>query len=243
MFATAKEKEASKINGVGVMPPMSASDQRIEYRPFASAMKITLDGEEFMIRPPSMHVSNIIKQFINDRLKKLREHSEVFVNIIKQFFDEIKSKLDDETLKNLKSVKRYEKIASSNSREAILDAYDQLQDEFKKISNAKDIIVILNAIIDANEKLKDEQLKITDMSDRDMFRFVQLIILDGKNKKWREEYETFPPDEMLEKEGIPYKRLYRHADVAELQVLLDVYNQMNKPEYARKNFQALSPMV
>lgn len=205
MFAGTREE--NKPNGAGIMPPMSASDQKIEYRPFAAAMKVTLDGEEFTIRPPSFHVSNIIRQFRLDYMKRMSKQRDVSIEIGKRLDAELKS-LRESAGKNTEA-------EETENIEAMVNVYDSLQGEI---------------------------FKIQDLSDREMLRLVQLIILDGKDKRWRDEHEIFPPDAVLER-AIPYQRLYRHADVAELQVVLDVYNQMNKPEYARKNFQALSPLT
>lgn len=215
MFATSREKDSTRTNGLGVAPPMSASDQRIEYRPFASAMKITLDGEEFTIRPPSFHVSNIIKQFKIDYMKKMSRQRDVSAEIGKRL---------DAELKRIRESTDEKKVENADA-------------DVEETENVE-------AMVNVYESLQTELFKIQDMSDREMLRLVQLIILDGdaKNKKWRDEYDTFPPEDVLEK-AFSYKRLYRQADVVELQVLLDVYGQMNRPEYARKNFQALSPMV
>lgn len=214
MFAQKREDSPSaKSNGVGVAPPMSASDQMIEYRPFASAMKITLDGEEFNIRPPSFHVSNIIKQFKRDYMKKMSKQRDVSI--------EIGKRLDGE-------LARLRKEAGGGKVESGEQAAEQTEN--------------IEALVNVYDEIQNELFKIQDVSDREMLRLVQLIILDGKDKKWRDEYDSFPPDSVIEK-AIPYQRLYRHADVAELQVLLDIYNQMNRPEYARKNFQALSPLA
>ncbi len=213
MFAEKTERNAA--NGTSnaiIVPPMSASDQKIDYRPFASAMKVTIDDEEFLIRPPSFHVSNIIRQFKMDYMKKMSRQRDVSIEIGKRL---------DEELKQLRTA-----AAAENKEGEPSD------------SDTKNI----DAMVNVYSSLQDELFKIQDLSDREMLRLVQLIILDGKNKRWREEYDAFPPDLILE-EAISQKRLYRRADISELQVLLDIYNQMNKPEYARKNFQALSPLT
>jgi hypothetical protein len=75
-----------------------------------------------------------------------------------------------------------------------------------------------------------------------MIRLAQLIILDNKYPEWRDREEGFPPDELLEKH-MPYNKLYKHADLAEMQTLFDVYDQMNKPEMPRKNFQRLGVIL
>lgn len=218
MFAATKEKD--KSNGLGAPPPMSASDQKIEYRPFASAMKVLIDGDEFNIRPPSFHVSNIIKQFKLDYMKKMSKQRDVSL--------EIGKKLDEE-------LKRAREAATEKGKAVSKQTELEVADDAANMENVE-------ALVNVYEELQSELFKIQDMSDREMLRLVQLIILDGKDKKWREDHETFPPDSVLEK-AVPYQRLYRHADVAELQVLLDVYDQMNRPEYARKNFQKLSPLT
>lgn len=202
------KKEIVSERSNGSTKSETAAEQQIIVRPFATSVKIKLAGEEFDIKPPSYHVSKIIRQFRHEHSKKIsRERDNA---------DAIMKRLDDAT----------KKINSPDKRRK------QTQD------GTEGIDVLLNVV----DEVHEQAWKISDMGDRDMFRLVQLIVLDSKSKDWRRKHESFPPDDVLET-AISYDKLYYDCDLVELQVLLDVYDQMNKPEIPRKNFYRLGTLV
>jgi hypothetical protein len=202
------KKEIVSERSNGSAKAETAGEQQIIVRPFATSIKVQLAGEEFDIKPPSYHMSKIIRQFRHEHSKKIsRERKNA---------DAIMKRLDDVTKKlNVPERKKTKDQKETESVDALLDVVDEVHAQAWKIS---------------------------DMGDSDMFRLVQLIVLDSKDKGWRRKHESFPPDEILET-AISYDKLYYDCDLAELQVLLDVYDQMNKPEIPRKNFYRLGTLV
>lgn len=167
-----------------------------------------LAGEEFDIKPPSYHVSNIIRKFKLEHAKRMSQQ--------RDSANEIMRRMEEQTKKFDAATRRRKKDKSDTEN--------------------------IDALVQVFDEIHERVWKINDLNDKDMLRLVQLIVLDAKDKAWRRKHDSFPPDEVLET-GIAYEKLYYDCDLAELQVVLDVYDQMNRPEIPRKNFQRLGTLV
>lgn len=107
----------------------------------------------------------------------------------------------------------------------------QITEADKKATNAKIVESMLTNFKTAIMKVKPA-----------MFKAVQLILLDNKRPDWKKDTDDFPTEGQLE-EVMPTKTLEKFATIEEISIVLDAYNQLNKPELPRQNFLRLGEVM
>lgn len=201
----------------------TGSDQVIKIRHFCEPVEVTIAGEQFLLRPPSFWLSNVIKRFRIDMLKKSRER----IVELKEALAGI-DKTVAEKVKNLKS--------DSQSAPAKPRRKNAAEKTDESVNEIADKTPYLTTMLDANIEYSELMLEMSGEKDAEMLRYVQLILLDAKNPEWKKSAPGFPKQEILD-QGLPLEMIERYATLDEINVVLDVYDQMNKPELPRKNFE------
>lgn len=94
--------------------------------------------------------------------------------------------------------------------------------------------------LDQSLKIFRETIKllwqIEGVTDEFAIRFVQLILLDAEKPDWKDTAKGFPSRELLDT-VVPYEKLFRFSSPVEMNALIELYNEMQKPAEMRKNFQ------
>lgn len=75
-----------------------------------------------------------------------------------------------------------------------------------------------------------------------MFKAVRLILYDSKKPEWKAMRDSAPDDSELDT-IITMKELERIATIEEINTVLDIYNQLNRPELPRQNFLELGKIM
>lgn len=205
--------------------PASASATRIEYRDLNQVLEVEVAGKSFVIRAGSLFLYNILKNSISkhrSEVLKKAEHIEELLaklRLLTQTTDKKKNPQADEPAG-----------ADDNETTTPAETGDILQTERTR------------EILEVYQELFGERWEVVDATEKEMLRCVQLILLDGKNPNWVDQYDTFPPEADLEA-VISTKELQRKASILELNNALFVYRQMNDPEAVKKDFFKIAGMA
>lgn len=220
--ATAEVEEQVEQNLVAALGK-TGSDQVIKIRHFCEPVEVEIAGEQFLLRPPSFWLSNVIKRFRIDMMKKSRER-------IVELKDALAG-IDKTVAEKVKNLKTEAQPATGKPRRK--NAAEKTEEPANEIA---DKTPYLTTMLDANIEYSELMLEMAGEKDAEMLRYVQLILLDAKNPEWKKGATGFPDSKTLE-QGLPLETLERYATLDEINIVLDVYEQMNKPELPRKNFE------
>jgi hypothetical protein len=126
----------------------------------------------------------------------------------------------------------------ASTKDVIAKVYKNAEMEKSEFKNDEEKTEILGMAL--QEMLTDYKSILQD-SKKPMFKAVQIILLDSKNPNWKFD-KDFPYDAELES-VITVKELERIASIEEINIILDAYNQLNKPELPRQNFLKLGAVM
>lgn len=117
------------------------------------------------------------------------------------------------------------------NRDLIRETFSGKHDDVEKTTKNIELIARLN------DSVKIEDFKHREFSDKYTYRLAQLIILNNVNRDWIDDHETYemPSQEVLDS-AIELKTLYKKANPQEINGLIELHNELDKPkEYRKKN--------
>lgn len=193
----------------------SASDQAIMLtRAFGENVQIKFLGEDWLVRPPSYFVHNLVADF-----KKSKAHN--LQSLLAIFNDGYK----DHIKKDVINQEFIDKLFSFDKTQQV-DIFEYLINNYGKL-------------LDVHDEERDRILYFfNDRRDDAAMELVQFILFEGRNATWRKDAETWPKPEELE-EVMPMKRLKREPSFHDLGGILKLYDELDDPEIVRKNFSRL----
>lgn len=151
----------------------------------------------------------------------IRPPSFFLSNLITDFWNDYVKQLS-------KKSEHFKQLLASRGKDTITGA----------VENIENHEIDIDKVVDTYEKFVNETREIVNLKDERIFRLVQLILYDAERPEWKDKYDSWPPDAVLD-DAVPLKMLERNAALTEIDEVLQVYAQMNKPEIPRKNFELL----